>query len=212
MRIRSFLAAVAAAVLMVAVSAPQVDAQPSPPSASRPQAPPPYRLQAEDQVRVVVIDEPDLTIEQRIDDRGEVRLALHGPLLLAGLTAREAEQRIERAYIEARLLRQPQVTVTITGFRPRSALAFGELRTTGSIGFPPNVERLDIVEFITLAGGFTEVARQNPVTVVRLLPDGKEQTSEVDVGAMLNRRGGGERPEIFYVLPGDRVFVKTRVF
>jgi polysaccharide export outer membrane protein len=163
-------------------------------------------------VRVVVFDEPDLTVEQRIDDLGEVRLALHGPLRLAGLSPRDAERRIEQAYIEARLLRAPQATLSILDYRLRTALALGQVRSAGNVAFPAGTESVDIVEFITLAGGFTETARTGNVQVFRARPDGTEQAFTVDVGALLDKRRSEENRGGFQVLPGDRVLISQRVF
>lgn len=207
----SVLLALVLAVLLF--SAGQARAEDMVPAPAAAQASPAYRLATDDTVRIAVFDEPDLHVEQRIDEQGQVRLALHGPLTITGLSVREAEKRIEAAYVEARLLRHPQVTVTITAFRPRGALALGQLKSTGNISFPPNTESIDIVQFVTLAGGFTETARTGNVSVVRQMPDGTERSFTVDVGSMLERKPApGERPEGFLIQPGDRVIVDQRIF
>lgn len=172
-----------------------------------------YRLGVVDRIRVAITDEPDLAAEQLIDERGEVRLPLAGPVRVLGLTTREAQRRIEESYVEARLLRNPEANVVITAFRPRSVRVFGQVRSPGSISFPDAAEKLDIVDIISAAGGFTETARTNAVVVVRNLPDGTEIRETVDVASLLDvRRRSAERADGFIVLPGDRVFVSQRIF
>jgi protein involved in polysaccharide export with SLBB domain len=173
----------------------------------------PYRLGPEDSVRISVFDEPELTVEQRIDDTGRLRIPLLGEVTLSGMGVREAEVFLEKAFVEARMLRQPQVSVVITSFRVRNALVLGQVRSPGNISFPPNTEKIDIVQLITLAGGFTETARTSSVNVARKLPDGGEESFDVDVAAMLERsRKSGTRPEPVFILTGDRVTIPQRIF
>jgi protein involved in polysaccharide export with SLBB domain len=173
----------------------------------------PYRLGPEDSVRISVFDEPELTVEQRIDDNGALRIPLLGEVKLVGMGVRDAEIFLEKAFVEARMLRQPQVSVVITAFRTRTALVLGQVRSPGNISFPPNTEKIDIVQLITLAGGFTDTARTSSVIVARKQPDGSEESLEVDVAAMLVRsRGSGPRPEPFFILHGDRVTIPQRIF
>jgi len=175
---------------------------------------PNYRLGIRDAIRVSVFNEPDLTVNQRIDARGQIRLHLIGTFEVEGMTVREAEEAIEQAYIDQRYLRDPLVTVAVTNYRPKYALVHGAVGRPGRVTFPMEENAMDLVDVITGAGGFSPIARSDRVTITRPGDTPAEDREFIrNVEAMIegNRREG-ERYEQFMVQPGDIIFVDERYF
>jgi polysaccharide export outer membrane protein len=174
---------------------------------------PAYRLNIDDVIAISVYGEPELGTAQKIDTDGEVRLALIGDIRLAGKSVREAERYLEQLYIERKLLRRPLVTISVQAYSPRDIMILGAVRSPGNIQLPPSRTSIDIVEFITQVGGFTPTARGDAVRITRPGPDGKEITFEINVEAMITGRGRtADTPREFALFPGDRLFVRERVF
>ena len=169
-----------------------------------------YQLSVRDQIEISIFDEPDLKSIQRIDGIGQVRLAHIGTINLAGKTVREAEKYIEGLYVENRILRSPMATVRVLEYSLREIKILGAVATPGTIEFPKEIGRMDIVDAISRAGDFTRTARRNNVRVTRLGPDGRPNSFVVNVDEMISgRRDDVER---VYVFPGDTIFVPQSVF
>ena len=169
-----------------------------------------YRLSVRDQIEFDVFDEP-LGMTQRIDGSGQIRIPLLGNQEISGMTVREAEDFIEKLYVENRILRNPTVTIRVAEYAPREVAILGAVGSPGTQEFPIERNQMDIVEVVSRAGGFTGIARSNAVSVTRIDDDGGERTFTVDVESMItgSRRDGSER---FKILPGDVIWVRERVF
>lgn len=169
-----------------------------------------YQLLVRDQIEINIFDEPDLDTVQRIDGRGQVRLAHLGTIKIAGMTVREAEIFIEKLYVEERILRHPMATVRVLEYTPREIKVLGAVADPGTIEFPKESTRMDIVDALSRAGGFTKVARRNHVRVTRLDEAGQPQVIHVNVDDMIS----GKRPNIerVYVYPGDTIFIPESLF
>lgn len=171
-----------------------------------------YELYPRDTVKVSIFGEPDLETEIPLDANGTVKLPLIGKVKIAGLTLKEAETLIERAYIEQEFLRKPQVTIIIEEYTPRTVSVLGNVASPGKVTFPIQVTEIDIIEVISQAGGFDGVAQTNDVRVTRVV-DGNEKVFKVDVGEMIEGdRRDNARSNRFMVYPGDVVFVPERFF
>lgn len=121
-----------------------------------------YRIGAGDTVSIMVYQEPDLSLpEAKVGPDGIVALPLLGDLHVAGLTSRELQRLVTEKLADG-YLRQPNVTVNVD----RQQLYFikGEVSSPGGYTY---VEGLTVEKAIALAGGYTERAAKNDVTVVR---------------------------------------------
>ena len=183
--------------------------QPKPPHGTDPA----YKLLVGDQIAVSVYGEPDLSLSQKIDSDGRIRLALVGDITLTGKTVREAEHQIEALYVDRRILRQPMVSVDVQIYSVRDLSILGAVRSPGKMPFPPEKTTLDITDVITRAGGFLPTAKSDAVKITRVDTDGRETTVELNVEAMLTRRGAGPNtPKEFPIHPGDRIWIPERLF
>ena len=87
--------------------------------------------------------------------------------------------------------------------------------STEEFALPPEVEAMNIVELISMSGGFTDIARKNKVYVTRTFynENGKQEpkTFEVDVEA-LARGAIQNRNDKFWIYPEDQINVQERLF
>ena len=204
-------------LLLALLAAPLASAaQPGSPAAADANNPPPatdpaYRLNYGDQILVTIFGEGDLGAQQIIDRDGQVRLPLVGSLTLVGRTVREAEKLVEDTYRSQEILKQPQVTLTMGRYAPREVTLLGAVRAPGTFQFPPDATSMDIRDVVARQGGFTPVAKGDAVTVTRRQPSGQEVTTVVNVERLMFGRSR-EKEDIFYIYPGDRIFVPERLF
>jgi polysaccharide export outer membrane protein len=208
-----------AAALVVTSAFAQTPASPAPGNTAAPAAPvaevpdPAYKFVTGDLIAINVYSESELSIAQKIDSRGRVRLALVGDIELAGHNVRESERLIEELYVTRRILKNPMVTIAVQSYAVRDISILGAVRGPGKMAFPPEKSTLDITDVVTRAGGFLPTARSDSVKVTRLAADGRETTYELNVEAMLTRRGAGpDTPKEFAILPGDRIWIPERLF
>jgi len=57
---------------------------------------------------------------------------------------------------------------------------------------------------VALAGGFTEYAKRDKVTVIRSTADGRTERYNLDVDKLIKKSKG----DLFYVLPYDKIWVQ----
>ncbi len=194
--------------LLAAVASGQT---PSAPDA--PRTDPAYRLIVGDQVAISVYGESELSISQKLDTEGRIRLALVGEIALAGLSVREAESTIEKLYVDRRILKQPMINIVVQTYAVRDISILGAVRGPGKMTFPPEKSVLDITDVVTRAGGFLPTAKSDAVKITRVDAAGRESTVEINVEAMLTRRGAGPNTlKEFPIYPGDRIWVPERLF
>jgi polysaccharide export outer membrane protein len=178
-----------------------------------PQTDPSYRLIVGDQIAVSIYGESDLTVSQKIDFQGKVRLALVGDIVLSGKSVREAETLVEQLYVERRILKKPMVSLIVQAYAVRDISILGAVRGPGKMSFPPEKSTLDITDVVTRAGGFLPTAKSDAVKITRVDAGGRETTVELNVEAMLTRRGANSStPKEYPILPGDRIWVPERLF
>lgn len=170
-----------------------------------------YTIAITDSLQVSVFGEADLSRISRVDARGSINLPLVGEVKVSGLTLRDAEQAIGRAYREGRYLRNPQVTVTVETYAVR------EISVQGQVKNPQRVvmyaeSTLTVLEAITKCGGFTDSAKGTEVRVTRVDADGKVKVFVVDVDSLIKGKGRANSSDSSLLLqPGDIVYVPERI-
>ncbi len=150
-----------------------------------------------DMLEVKVYQEPDLGGVYRLSTEGTIDFPLCGRLKLFGLTPTQASDAITSC-LQDRYLKHPQVSVTVREYNSKKVFIFGEVAKPGTFPFSDN---MNIIEGITLAGGFAKAASKNNVSVIRQV-NGQEQKIRVPVEDI-----GVGREKNFLLQPGDIVFV-----
>ena len=122
------------------------------------------KLGVGDGVRVTVFQQPDLSTEARVSERGTIALPLVGEVKVGGATTGEAGNRIAEAYKNGKYLKTPQVTVALTAVRSRQVSVLGMVARPGR--YVLEEAKPGISDVIAAAGGIAAGGNEN-VTVIR---------------------------------------------
>lgn len=160
-----------------------------------------YRLGPDDVLEIRVYREDELYREVRLSSDGSISFPLLGEVKAEGLTTYELEKALEEKL--TRYLKKPQVTVFIKEYSTISVT--GQVNAPGS--FPLRGE-LSVIEAIGLAQGFTKVAAQNNVKIMRM-ENGQTNTITVEVAAISKK---GDKSKDVPLKRGDIVYVPESLF
>lgn len=159
-----------------------------------------YVLAPGDRIKVSVFQSPEFSIELRLPDEGVVAYPMVGPIVLAGLTLTQAQQRIAQVLVDKRLVRDPQVVVTVTEFRGTQVAVLGHAVRPGRYVLDSPAIRLS--DLMALAGGISPEA--SDLLTVTGLRQGKPFKLTVD----FRRLSTGSDPELDIVMQrNDVVYV-----
>jgi polysaccharide export outer membrane protein len=154
--------------------------------------PPAYTLRPNDQVRVRVYNEAEVSGDYPVDDRGRISVPLAGSMKAVGLTTTQLEQAIASRLEKGGMIRDPRVSAQVITYGP--FYIRGEVKRGGEYPYRPGLTALDA---IAVAGGFTYRADESHVYV---------------------RRAGAKTEEVYpatapvQILPGDNVRIAERYF
>jgi polysaccharide export outer membrane protein len=171
-----------------------------------------YKITRGDRLSVSVLGEPDLRVGGvRVEAIGTINLPLIQDTRLVGLTIAEAQDAVAKAYREGRFLRNPQVTVTVEEYAPRTVIVSGKVNAPGRHEIPPDTE-FTIKELIFKAGGFGDTARSSAVRVTRTMPDGTPKIFTLDVESAIKGKSNATSKDAGFVLePDDIVYVPEKI-
>ena len=148
------------------------------------------KLGVGDAIRVTVFQQPDMTTEARISDKGTVALPLIGEQQVAGKSAAEAGKQIAAALKNGKYLKDPQVQVSLVTLRSRQVSVLGQVTRPGL--YPLDDTSLGITQVLAAAGGVLPTGADAAV----VMRDGKQQRVEVK-----------DKDAAFKVQPGDTVYI-----
>jgi polysaccharide export outer membrane protein len=170
-----------------------------------------YVLAITDRIRVVIFGEDDLATDARVDAFGNINLPLVGDVHVAGLSVDDAQRLVEKAYREGQYLRKPQATISIAEYAPREVSIQGQVKEPGRFLLPTE-STYSVVELVTKAGGFTDIAKGNEVTITHFTPDGKKTVRKVDVESIIQGKSSEKAQDSALKLePGDIVYVPESI-
>ncbi len=151
--------------------------------AQQPAAPRPdeHVLGAGDVIRINVFQNPDLALETRISEQGQITYPLVGPVELGGLSVPAAEQRIARALRDGKFVLNPQVNILVMQIRSAQVSILGQVNKPGR--YPIDQVGSRVSEMIAAAGGVVPGA-SDFVTLVGTR-NGKPVQLEIDLPQIL---------------------------
>jgi polysaccharide export outer membrane protein len=158
-----------------------------------------YRLHKNDVVEVKFTFSPEFDQTVTVQPDGYVALKGLGELLAEGLTVSELRDALRDAY--APVLRDPEVSVILTGFEKPYFVAAGQVARPGKYDLRSPT---GIVAAIAIAGGFNDQARHSQVVLFRPIADGVVESHVLNIKAMLASRNLEEDIEL---KPGGMLFV-----
>lgn len=169
-----------------------------------------YRLYERDLVSFSVYGESDISAQLRISGNGMINVPLLGDIHVVGLPLATAESKIEEAYIEQQIFIRPEITLQVVEYSKKEISVLGQIGKQGKIELPVESVEMSIVNAISLAGGFSRIARADNVRVTRKNPETDEdEVFNVNVESMIE---GRSKEKDFIVYPGDVIFVPERLF
>jgi polysaccharide export outer membrane protein len=155
-----------------------------------------------DLIEVRVFGEADLSGVYRVGAEGTIVFPLAGPIPVEQLEPAQVAKEIEKRLREG-ILRSPQVTVLIKEQTSKKVMVLGQVAKPGTFPFTPT---MTVIEAITAAGGFTQLAARNDTTVTRAY-EGKKVTERVPVADISDGKAAN-----VYLRPGDIISVPERLF
>lgn len=164
-----------------------------------------YVLQPLDLLKVVIFQEPDLEREVRISQEYSINLPLIGSVNLTGKTVRQAEEMV-RALYDADFLKNPQISIRVLEYTPRTVQVLGAVNQAGTIMFTPE-KQMSIVEAIARAGGHSRLADLKKVRLTRQLGGGRTETFTINVDEVMK----GVTSEPWLLQKDDVIVVPERI-
>ena len=151
-------------------------------------------------LQMSVYDVPEMSSPLRVDDEGNVSIALIGELHVADDTLHAAEQKIAAALIRQEMLVAPHVTLEITAFPQLQVVVTGEVQQPGKIAI---LKPRPVLDLIALSGGVTTAAGGE-------IEIHHPQVGAADTVQHIPYANGREPDEarLAMVAPGDTVFVR----
>lgn len=136
-----------------------------------------YRLGAGDVVRIVVYQNPDLTLETRVSESGVVSFPLLGNIRIGGLGISAAEKLIADGLKTGNFVKSPQVTLTLLQVKGNQASVLGQVNRPGR--YPIETADMRLTDLLATAGGVATSG--GDVLVLTGTRNGKPFRQEIDL-------------------------------
>ena len=160
-----------------------------------------YVLGPGDTIRVAVYQNPDLTLETRINEGGTISYPLLGSVKLGGLNLVDAEKAIAKGLKDGNFLKQPQVSLLLLTPAANQVSVLGMVNKPGR--YPIIASSNKLSEIMAMAGGIIPGSGSDMV-VVSGTRDGQAFRKEVDFTKVF--ASSGSEPD-FELRNGDTIWV-----
>lgn len=165
-----------------------------------------FTLGPEDMLKVTVWKSPDLSGEVAIRPDGTITLPLIGDVSAAGLTANVLAKRISERLTE--YVSSPVVTVQVKEVNSYFIYVLGTVVKPGKY---PLKSYVNVMQGISLAGGFAPFANKNKIKVLRNVStgsEGHEEKHQIEIPVCYDDiLKGTAVPGNFILLSGDVIVV-----
>jgi polysaccharide export outer membrane protein len=164
-----------------------------------------YTLQPGDLVEIKVFQEDNMSRTVRVDGNSKISFPLVGTLSVKDCSLEMAEQRLVSRLKD--YIKNPQVSILIKEYGNKTIYVLGQVKKPAAIQLPPE-KSSTVLEAITSAGGFTDIANTSKVRVLRM-ENGKQTSLDVDVSQITKQ---GDKSLDITLMPGDVIFVPQSMF
>lgn len=157
-----------------------------------------YRMGPEDVIGVLVWKQPDLSTTVVVRPDGKISLALLGELEATGKTALQLQDEITkrlRQYVS-----DPMVNVVVKEINSPKISVLGQVRKPDRYHIK---QRLTVLDAIALAGGFTDFAKRDKITIIR-----NSGPDKIRIQINLKKLVQDGHGEVYYVEPLDTIYVQ----
>jgi len=150
-----------------------------------------------------IVSEKDLPAEYQVASDGTVDLPYVQTIQVAGLEPQDIARLVRQKLIERKVLTDPIVVVQVKEYRSRTVILLGQVAKPGSFPLTPG---LTLMQAISLAGGLSQIANDDNVTLTRKFDTGTK-TVNISVDAITDGRA-----QDVPLQAGDRIYVHERLF
>jgi protein involved in polysaccharide export with SLBB domain len=150
-----------------------------------------------------IVGEKELPREYQVASDGTVDIPYIHRLTVSGLEPQELAERVRQALVEARILHDPSVVVSVKEYKSKRVSVLGEVRQPGSFALATG---MTLVQALSQAGGLSPIADSTRITLTRQA-GGSTTTVSLNFDSITE----GRSPDI-PLQAGDRIFIRQRVF
>jgi protein involved in polysaccharide export with SLBB domain len=150
-----------------------------------------------------IVGEDKLPSSFTVAPDGTVDLPYIKRIRVSGLEPQEVAALVRQRLISEAVLVDPSVSVSMKEYNSKRVEIIGEVSKPGSI---PLVPGMTLLRAISIAGGFTNMARKGEVTIRRRVKDGT-RAAVVSVENIIDNR----IPDLL-LQAGDSIYVPQRAF
>lgn len=162
-----------------------------------------YQLGAGDVVRVVVYQNPDLTLETRVSETGVISYPLLGNVRIGGLGVSAAEKLIADGLKNGNFVKAPQVTLILMQVKGNQASVLGQVNRPGR--YPIETADMRMTDLLANAGGVTSTGAE--ILVLSGTRAGKPFRMEIDLPSVFGPSAEQGRPNDVLIQNGDVLWV-----
>lgn len=163
---------------------------------------PDYIMGPEDVLEITVWKNADLSKQVQVRPDGRISLPLIGDVSAVGKTAAQLTEEISiklKSYME-----NPTVSILVREVNSYQIYVLGEVATPGKF---PLKSKTTLLQAITIAHGFTQVAARNKIVIFRFGKDGEGLTKiKASYDDIVLRDGSDQNIEL---KPGDQIVVPS---
>ena len=139
-----------------------------------------YKLGQGDAIRIVVFQNPDLTLDTRVSESGTITYPLIGTVEIGGLSIEAAEKRIAGGLKNGGFVQKPQVNIILMQVRGNQVSVLGQVNRPGR--FPLETANNRVSDVLAMAGGIAPLGADT--IVMTGIRDGKPFRREIDFPAI----------------------------
>jgi polysaccharide export outer membrane protein len=156
-----------------------------------------YRLGAEDQLRISVWDNKELTLDLVVRPDGKISMPLIQDVVAEGLTAAQLASEIQRKL--AAYIVNPEVSVIVLQVNAPKYFLIGNIARPGTY---PLRGDTSVLQALALAGGFTQFASPKRIKLIRAA-GGRQEVRMINYYDIIEDGGQGN----YLLKPGDTIVV-----
>jgi polysaccharide export outer membrane protein len=139
-----------------------------------------YKLGSGDQIRIVVFQNPDLTLDTRVSEGGSITYPLIGTVQIGGLTIDAAEKTIAKGLKDGGFVQQPQVNIVLAQIRGNQVSVLGQINRPGR--FPLETTNTRVSDLLAMAGGAAPTG--SDIVILTGAREGRPYRKEIDFPAI----------------------------
>jgi len=147
-----------------------------------------YVVGEQDVISISVWGQEALSVSVPVRPDGRISMPLVGEIVAAGRSPEQIRRTIEEILPQYFTTRQT-VSVIVTEINSKKIYLLGEVQTPGVYDLRSS---LSMLQTLAMAGGLTEFADRNGITVIRKRADGGEERIPFDYKKAVAGKGGGD--------------------